>query len=150
MNTDTAALEARLAVAVRSYLDSCDRVVSEPSDPLREVANALAWLLGALLEGNDGWRPDWWIDDLLRVFAIRTPGGLKVEGLIVWGDKQWVDPFVASVTLPSAGNAITGYELKFGNAAYGLGRVGYEQERRPDWDAPAEWIFEFSKVSGGD
>jgi len=112
--------------------------------------------VGGSLKGCNGWSG--WVDGILPATdalpdAINVVSAveLSVRGRALWGESAtgpfWIEPFFGSVRIAQTGDAIVSYELKFADAARGLGGVPYGQHvRRVDWYSPAEWVFTFSKL----
>jgi len=56
------------------------------------------------------------------------------------------EPCSALVRVSETGGRIVGYELKFGDAAWGLGKVRYGSHPRGwYWARPEAWVFTFTK-----
>jgi hypothetical protein len=145
-------LEALLSQRIRSYIDAHQRSdVAEQDDHAQYLGSILARLLGRHLESHGEWGRHRWIDDLAsRSISARTASSLEVRGLIVWGErgltKQWVEPFLASVSAPTADAATLSYVLAFGSIADGLGRSPYGSHgTRLEPTDPEDWLFVFRK-----
>ena len=149
-------LESKLARFVRSYIVASRTAhVAEQEEALRWVCSGLEWLLGGRLEGVDGWTG--WVDGILPATEMLPDGitvisavELQIRGQALWGERAagpfWINPFFGSVQISEGSEEITNYELRFGDAARGLGRVPYGKHlRRADWFFPAEWYFTFFK-----
>jgi hypothetical protein len=149
---DTEALESSLVAHSRAYLDARASGDAEAqSEALRELESTLEWLLGALLRSREDWNPWWWVDGFLSdTVKVSSPVELHVAGRVIWCDGErnegwWYDPLSAHIRLATSRDGLADYELKFGNAAYGLRRVPYDSfPRRADWDSPEEWMYTFS------
>jgi hypothetical protein len=147
-------LDAKLAGFVRSYIRCSSSSVSAEKEE-HWMYRGLEWLLGELLKGSDGWGG--WIDGILPA-ADMLPDSIQVisavevsvRGRAIWGkgsrDGFSIEPFFGSVRISETQDEIVSYEIKFGDAACGLGRTPYGKHiRRPDWFFPTEWLYTFSK-----
>jgi len=150
-------LESKLAGFVRSYVGAARRGdSSQEEEALRWVCSGLEWLLDGLLQASGGWSG--WVDGILpatdmlpdSIHAISAVE-VSVRGRALWGEIAeegpfWIEPFLGSVQVSAAGDTIVSYDLKFGDAARGLGKVPFDQHlQRPDWFFPENWLFTFSK-----
>jgi hypothetical protein len=114
------------------------------------VCSGLEFLLDSLLAYCEEWNPSWWVDGVKAwTTSVVSPAGLEIRGLALWAPDTrsdcWIEPFAASLWLTAARDALAGYRLQFGSAAYGLGRVPSGAHiRRVDWYDPDEWLFVFS------
>jgi hypothetical protein len=145
-------LEALLSQRIRSYIDAHQRSdVAEQDHHGRDLGPILARLLGRHLESRRDWNRYRWIDDLARTsISARTASSSEVRGLIIWGQrgltKQWVEPFLASVSAPTSDTATLSYVLAFGSIADGLGRFPYGSHgTRFEPTDPEDWLFVFRK-----
>jgi hypothetical protein len=148
-------LESKLARFVRSYLAIQDSDSPEKQEALRWVCSGLEYLLGVLLQGNDGWTG--WVDGIVPATDILTDSvnvvsavELIVRGRAEWAKQAsgpfWIEPFLGSVRISETVDEIVSYELGFGDAARGLGTMPYGKHvRKVDWFFPAAWLFTFSK-----
>jgi hypothetical protein len=145
-------VESVLAGSVRSYIQA--QVESEEQGrALYGVCSALEHLLDILLQGSSEWNG--WVDGLYLAWdavpnavQIVSPVELTVRGKADWGkrDPCWIEPFFAAVRISETSEAIESYEIKFADAAKGLGRTAYGKHiRQPEWYFPEEWLFTFSK-----
>ena len=149
------ALESKLAVLVRSYLQAALADDSfEQQEALKQVCAGLEYLLGSLLETCDGWSG--FVDGIMPATdflpdAVSTSAtALNVRGSALWSKRTqgpfWIEPFLACVRASDAGDSLISYQLQFGDAARGLGTHPYGKHiRRADWFCPTEWMFSFSK-----
>jgi hypothetical protein len=150
-------LEAKIAGCVRSYFQALQGGdSSEQQEALNWVCTGLEFWLGSLLEGHEGWYG--WVDGIYPAtdyFLTLLPQHLQRNSrylVLRWerhGTRsRWVEPFAASLLVSDAADSIIRYEVKFGDAARGLGNHSYEKHiRRTDWFCPAEWMFSFTKGS---
>jgi hypothetical protein len=149
-------LESKLAAFVRSYISaSRDRDSSEQQEALRWTCCGLEWLLGGVLQGSQGWGG--WVDGISPAMDMLPDSvnvisavELSLRGSALWGKSArgpfWIEPFFASVRISETVDEILSYELRFADAARGLGQVPNGKHlRRADWFFPAEWLFTFSK-----
>ena len=135
---------------MRSYLDVIGRGGEAESEALRWVCAAMAWLLAERLPGSGQWDPYDWVDAISPGEAtVLSPDELQVDGLVIWckgNDGEWWEPFSGRMRLLESGDRLLGYELKFGDAAWGFGKVGYGSHPRGwNWSRPENWVFEFAK-----
>jgi hypothetical protein len=155
-------LESKLAGFVRSYIAAFHRGdTSQQQEELRWVCSGLEYLLGLLLQARDGWAG--WVDginpatDMLPdSISVVSAVELGVRGWALWGESAgagpfWIEPFLGSVRVSDTADAIVGYNLRFGDAARGLGKFPNGKHlRRVDWFFRAEWMFSFSKDFSGE
>jgi hypothetical protein len=135
---------------VRSYLNARGHGKEAEKEALQWVCSAMAWILEELLPGTGKWDPYNWVDAISPGEAyIFSPGELNVEGLVIWckgSDGEWWEPFSGVVGISESGDQLLGYALKFGDAAWGVGNVGYGSHPRGwNWSRPEKWVFEFAK-----
>lgn len=88
---------------------------------------------------------------VLDAVTVISPVELCLRGRADWGKASrgpvWIEPFFGSVRISESGEANVSYDLKFGDAARGLGRVPYGKHLRyPSWLFPEKWLFTFSKT----
>jgi hypothetical protein len=152
---DTSDLESKIAGFVRSYIHAVGSSAASKEEALRWVCSGLECLLGVLLDGCNGWSG--WVDgvhpatDMMSDSVdVISPVSLSVRGSALWGERGagpfWIEPFLGSVEISESSDAIMIYNLKFGDAARGLGKVPFDKHlRRPDWFFPTQWLFTFSK-----
>jgi hypothetical protein len=119
---------------------------------LRWAAAGIAVLVDSLLLGNESWRQSRWVDSVAPSSALEVPGPghIVLEGVLIFGQfgrrSQWWEPFYGSLQIPEASDEILSYDLKFGDAAWGLGKVPYNEHPKGwNWSRPEKWIFVFSK-----
>jgi len=135
---------------------TCPSIKKEESSEraaLMSVASVLAALAARLLEGNELWGPDRWVDDIFPSCEaeVAASGQVALDGLLIFGDagkgsQEWWEPFYGSLRISETGDEILSYELKIGDAAWGLGKVRYNEHPRGwNWSRPEKWIFVFSK-----
>jgi hypothetical protein len=74
-----------------------------------------------------------------------------LQGLLIFGElnktsRQWWEPFYGTLRISDTTDEIVCYELMFGDVAWGLGKVKYNEYPR-GWNSsrPEKWIFAFSK-----
>lgn len=150
-------LESKLAEFVRTYIAAArsDDLSKEP-EALRWMCCGLEWLLERRLKGREGseW---WWVDGIVPATdmmpdAIQVISAVEVSvrGYALWAKASeaplWIDPFFCIVRISETGDSIAGYELYFGDAARGLGKVPYDKHLRwVDWFFPQEWVMTFSE-----
>lgn len=148
-------LKAKLANFVHSFLRSSESGAdADREEALRWTCAALARLLGELLDESEGWSRWYWVDDIIPTSeTICAQNELLVAGLAIWGESggtgEWVEPFSASVQVCHSGEDV-GYEMKFGDAATGLGQTAYGKHRshiRPG--RPDVWMFVFTAECNG-
>jgi hypothetical protein len=151
-------LAAELANSAREYIDVAqDAGSAREQDALRRLCATLEYVLGNELESCEEWNG--WVDGIVPAYG-HTPDAVRVishtqvsiRGYGIWGKSArgpfCIDPFFSVVHITEAGDAITGYDLGFGDTARGLGAVPYGKHLRwPDWFFPSEWLFRFSKAS---
>jgi hypothetical protein len=152
MEANAPKMEAPLAGFIRSYFQAIGSgSADEQEKQLRMVCGALASLLDALLRKTDEWTRYQWVDGLTSGSVVVRPPTLEIGGLMVWGQEQYWEPFLASVCVSPDGSVLASYTLKFGNAEWGLGRFRYDtfpkKKKYIEWREPKEWLFEFT---GGD
>jgi hypothetical protein len=118
---------------------------------LRAVCSSLARVLGRLLQGNEKWSVYYWVDDILPISTTVVSGELKVQGLMIWGQRKqaqlWVEPFSGSVRLSKMSTGVI-CQLMCGDAAQGIGKVAYGKRSaraRAGLNIPEEWLFKFSE-----
>jgi hypothetical protein len=142
-----------LAVEVRRFLSVCGQGDSNDHAALVSVATSVNALVARLLESNELWGLDRWVDGISPSSPpeVVAPGQVTLDGLLIFGDtskgrQQWWEPFYGSLQISEASDAILSYDLKFGDAAWGLGKVGYNEHPKGwNWSRPEKWIFVFSK-----
>jgi hypothetical protein len=137
-----------LARDVRSYLQGCGAAEESEQQQLRSVCSVLARVLGRFLEGDEKWSVYNWVDGILPLSTKVVSGELKVQGLVIWGQRkqsaQWVEPFSCSVRPSETSNRVI-YELMCGDAAQGIGKVLYgARSTRGVQRLPDKWLFTFS------
>jgi hypothetical protein len=148
-------LESKLAGFVRSYIHaSRSDDPSEAGEALRWVCASLEYFLSSLLDDCDDWRG--WIDGIVPAtdmlpdaVKVRSHIELTIRGQVIWGERSegpfWIEPFLGSVRIAEAQDAMAGYEIHFADAARGLAKFPYGKHiRREDWYSPTEWLFAFS------
>ena len=113
----------------------------------------MARLLGRLLETDERWNRYWWVDDALPMSArhpvlLKNPSGyeLQVQGLMIWGQKgtskDWVEPSLMAL---SEVVEVFKYQIHYGDAVQGLGKVPYgHQSKKTARLLPEQWQFAFS------
>jgi hypothetical protein len=135
-------VEPRVAAAIARYLA---KDASE-AESAQVLGQAVAALIGVLLDGDDRWSQYSWVDDVLpdRV-DLDGATGVALSGLVITGDEhhQWIEPFQATIATSPSGTELTRYEVSVGDAAAGLATVPYGGRRPVEWpDVPA-WLFSF-------
>ncbi len=142
-------IEALLAKAIQSYLPVHGRGDEAEQEQRQQVCFALDALLALLLRETETWSPYDWNDGVLASIEIPSPGLLDLQGLATWAKDEkrsgfYWEPFAASVRVSEAGNELLGYEIKFADAALGLGKVPYNTHPR-GWNCapPKKWMFTF-------
>ena len=110
----------------------------------------MAWILEELLPRTGKWDPYNWVDAISPGTAtVGSPGELHVDGLVIWckgDDGECWEPFSGRVRVSESGDRLFGYELKFGDAAWGFGKVGYGSHPRGwHWSQPENWLFKFAQ-----
>jgi hypothetical protein len=143
-------LETKLAGCISSYLAVCGLGEEASQEQLRWVASAMGWLVARLLEDNPTWGPYWWVDAISPGRAdVVAPRHLHLDGLLIWvgtGKGTWWEPFSGSAQISETGDRVLSYQLMFGDAAWGLGKVAYGKHPRGwNWSRPEKWLFTFSK-----
>jgi hypothetical protein len=149
-------LEPKIAEFVRTHVAAASSEgVLQEREALRRLCAELERLLGLQLEGCDGW--DGWVDGIIpatetRPDAIKVISPLEVSsrGSAIWAQSSrgpfWTEPFFGVVRISDSEDAIIGYELRFADAARGLGTTPHGKHLRwPSWFLPTEWMFRFSK-----
>jgi hypothetical protein len=151
-------IQTKLAGFVSSYIQASRQSdAASQEEALRWICLTLGSFLEECLRERNEWNRYHWIDDMLPAIviipdAVKTESatGLSIRGSTIWGDggkneSFWSEPFFAAVTITEAHDAITRYELKFGNAEQGLRKTPSSKHiRRLDWFLPTEWLFTFS------
>lgn len=140
--------------ALRRYL-SADRSdawsVGQWHEAYRDLSSALAHVVGALLDGADGWSPSWWVDSVM-IEGVESASELKYDlrGGMIWGDERhhWVEPLQAVLSLSDAG--VSAYEINIADASIGLRRVPYTRRQTASPTRGGDWLFMFrrSRSSG--
>ena len=141
-----------LAVNIRRYF-SVQEAEDKQHELMVKIASIMVGITGRLLEGNESWGPHRSVDAIAPSCPAEmiAPGHIVVDGLLIFFDRskgrgEWWEPFYGSVRIAEVGDEILNYELKFGDAAWGLGNVGYgEHPRGWNWSRPEKWIFAFAK-----
>jgi hypothetical protein len=143
--------EVMLAKDVQAYLPLHGRDDENQQKQLQKVCSALDHLLALLLQETQAWDQHYWNDGVIASAEISSPGVLDLQGLAIWakGNKSgfcW-EPFAAVLRTSEAGDLVD-YQIKFGDAAWGLGKVACNTHPR-GWNCapPQRWIFEFSSGS---
>jgi hypothetical protein len=147
-------IEALLVKAIEAYLPlhGSPHGSEDPLEqkPLKQVCSALDRLLAAYLRETEEWSPDYWNDGILASAQVPSPGVLDLTGLAIWAKDAksgfYWEPFSAVVRVSEQGNQLIDYQLKFADAAWGLGKVPYNTHPR-GWNCapPQKWLFEFSR-----
>jgi hypothetical protein len=155
-------LGARLAREARAYIQVHARhpaaepgvlpwLSDEEQEQLGCLSSGLARFLGALLDGHAGWAPYQVVDDLLPESAmVPSPTQVEVRGLVAWWDGRGGggrDPFLGSLRVSPRQDRLESYVLRFGDAAFGLGRYPWSSRRRPDPAGTSDWLFVFKGSS---
>jgi len=103
----------------------------------RPTAITVSALVERLLEGNEVWGPQRWVDDIWTSAPAQVvgPGHMVFDGLLIFGDfgkgtQEWWEPFHGSVRISESRDEILSYEFMFGDAAWGLGKVKYNEHPR--------------------
>lgn len=141
----------KLADEVRSYLLVHGRGDEAEEIQLRSVCSGIARLLGRLLDSEERWNRYYWVDAILPTsVTVPLPGELNIQGLVIWGDRgttqQWWEPFAATMRVYASPDTVLGYQMMFGNAQLGLGKVRYNTHPRGwNWAPPESWLFVFLK-----
>jgi hypothetical protein len=124
-----------------------DDRISEDEN-LRELCRPLAALLGELLRTAEGWsRYD--AVDAISPCTVQAfpPNDLILTGLVIcMGDRgrEWKEPFSASLHVSQGSPPPIRYDLRFGDAARGLGKCPYGTPHDFPYVPVANWIFEFA------
>lgn len=112
----------------------------------------MSGLLDGLLEGNEAWNSYYSVDTISpSLTEVLAPGHLKVDGLLIWlnvgnARKEWWEPFSSVIQISDASAELVGYQLMFGDADWGLGKVAYNEHPRGwNWSPPKQWIFVLSR-----
>jgi len=140
---------------VRSYIEAV-RGPDSPNEPeaLRWLCAGLERLLQRRLQGREGWNG--WVDGIVPAtdmlpdaIQVISPVEVSVRGYAMWAKGRgpsWIEPFSGIVRISESGDSVIAYELRFGNAARGLGTTPYGKHVRwESWFQPVEWMFRFSK-----
>ena len=146
-------LEARLAREIRNYLSVAAQRDDVEQGLISPITATVSGLVVRLLEGNEVWGPQRWVDDISTSAPAQVvgPGHIVFDGLLVFGDlgkgtQEWWEPFHGSVRISEAADEILSYEFMLGDAAWGLGKVKYNEHPRGwNWARPEKWIFVFAK-----
>ena len=146
-------LEVQLAKQIQSYLSVSGQKDDREQDLIRPITATVSALVELLLEGNESWGPQRWVDGISTGAPAQEvgPGHIVFDGLLIFGDlgkgtEEWWEPFHGSVQISETGDEILSYEFMFGDAEWGLGKVKYNEHPRGwNWATPKEWIFVFSK-----
>jgi hypothetical protein len=121
-------------------LDVKGRDDEAETEALQWVCSAMAWLLAERLAGREHWDPYNWVDAISPGQAyVLSPSELKVEGLVIWckgNNGECWEPFSGLARISESGAQLLGYKLRFGDAAWGFGRVGYGRHPR-GWELVA-------------
>jgi hypothetical protein len=111
----------------------------------QNLASAAAALLETSVIGDDRWSKFLWIDDILvdRMDRIGRDT-VRISGLVIIGDerRQWVEPFLGTLTASQTDRRLAGYRLRFGDASVGFLKVEYDARRPDSWPDTAEWLFD--------
>jgi hypothetical protein len=142
-----------LAAEVRRYLSVSGQGDSGERPALWSVATILGELVDHLLEGNDLWGPDRWVDGISpsSEAEVVAPSEIALDGLLIFGEtgkdsQEWWEPFYGRLRIAETSDEILSYELKVGDAAWGLGKVRYNEHPRGwNWSRTEKWIFVFLK-----
>ncbi|HLJ13985.1 MAG TPA: hypothetical protein VKV15_05770 [Bryobacteraceae bacterium] len=140
---------------MRSYIEAArsDDFLQQ-QEALRWVCSGLEYMLGVLLDGNEGWNG--WVDGILPAtdylsdaVSVVAPDTLSVRGCALWGRHAggsfWIEPFLGSVQILDASDVIVNYDFKFGDAARGLAKVPFDKHLRyPNWFFPERWLYTFA------
>ncbi len=136
---------------LRSYLRVYADGREADEQQLRSVCSALAWLVGYLLQGEEGWSRYYWVDAIRpsRVNVLNG-GELKVEGSMIWGERgqsrEWIEPLSATVRLSGSGKEVVSYQIMCGDAARGLKKEPYSMSPgRANRPGVVQWLFTFSE-----
>jgi len=88
---------------------------------------------------------------LRDAIEVISENELIVRGTAYWVDgtgSYWIEPFFGRVQVSAEADSIVSYELRFGNAARGLGTTPYGKHvRYVDWFKPTQWLFTISKMA---
>ena len=122
-------------------------------DAFRPIAITVSALIDRLLEENEVWSPQRWVDDISASAPAQVvgPGHIVFDGLLIFGDlglgtQEWWEPFCGSMRISESSDEVLSYEFMFGDAAWGLGKVKYNEHPRGwNWARPEKWIVVFSK-----
>ncbi|HEY7403248.1 MAG TPA: hypothetical protein VIB39_06985 [Candidatus Angelobacter sp.] len=144
--------ESKLAQAIRAYLSVKGLGNDVEQRRLQWAAQGIAILVGNLLQGDETWGQSRWVDTVSpsSVPEVLGPGHIALDGLLIFGQigprSQWWEPFYGSLQISETSDEIVSYELKLGDAAWGLGKVRYNEHPKGwNWSRPEKWIFVFSK-----
>jgi hypothetical protein len=143
-------LITELAAGVRAYLALADRDSPAGQEWLQRICGQLEWFLNGLLRGHEGWTRHRYVDGLIPdSVAVTSPVAIEIRAIMIWGKgrAQWVEPFLGVVRISPAADRIESYELAFGDAEQGLGRVPFRPHRRRPVD-PARWLFTLTGGTG--
>jgi hypothetical protein len=149
-------LESKIAEYVRAYVEAArGDDSSQEQEALRWLCSGLEYLLGEQLEGRDGWNG--WVDGIIpasdmlpQAIKVISKVEVSVRASAIWAKASpgpfWIEPFFGIVRISESGDSIIGYELHFGDGAWGLGTTVHGKHLRwESWFLPAEWMFRFSK-----
>ncbi len=86
------------------------------------------------------------VSEAVRVVSVVE---VSLRGYAIWAigrGPAWIEPFFGIVRISETGDSIAGYELHFGDAVRGLGKVPYGRHMRwVAWFFPTEWLMTFSE-----
>lgn len=107
------------------------------------LATRLESFLASALERHPDWSRYWWVDDLDCVLRVPGPRAVEVQGILTWvdGDGWFIDPVLGFVQLADTLRQIESYEVRFGDAAMGIGRVAFDTSPPPSWKQITDWLI---------
>src|SRR5262249_19603989 len=125
--------EGMLLKEVQAYLPLHGRDNEDERKQLQKVCSVLDHLLALLLQETETWDRNYWNDGVMASVEISSPGVLDLQGLAIWarGNESgfYWEPFAAVVRISETGD-LGAYQIKFADAALGLGKVAYDSHPR--------------------
>ena len=142
--------ENMVAVAVARYLDTAvfDEFAAH-SIAIPELSDWLGSLIQRHLEQEPSWPVGWTIDDAAPGLMQPVDESTVLVAGLAWllTDDQagpFQQPFAGSITLGPTRDALSSYQLNFGDGAIGVDPRASPARKRRDWPNVSEWLYAFA------
>jgi hypothetical protein len=142
-----------VAESAQAYMRVFERNDESEQEQLRSLCSVLAEFLDRLLDRDDRWSRYKWVDAIVpTALSVPSIGELSIRGKMIWAERgqtrEWIEPFLAHVQIPAAGQDTFRFKIFCGDASRGLGTVPYSMSPgRATLADPGKWLFTFTEES---